>query len=225
MDKWIHYDNIIVLPNLLFQFSGVLKDWAGSRFSDMSRKIEAFRKELNGLLNPHHAIKNSGRISVLENTIEKLVVQEEMHWKQRARTNWLAHGDGNTKLFHSFASQRKRINHIKGLNDANGNWFVAEKDIANIILKFFANIFSSTNPSVLDIETATLNIIPLVDDSMNDILCAPYTENDIYKALFDMHPSKAPGPDGFTALFFQKNWSIVGREVVAACLNVLNNKG
>ncbi|XP_073041676.1 uncharacterized protein [Primulina eburnea] len=60
---------------------------------------------------------------------------------------------------------------------------------------------------------------------MNAILCALYTDTDIYKALFDMQPSKAPGPDGFTALFFQKNWKIVGKEVVAACLNILNSKG
>lgn len=192
------------MSNLLFQFTGVLKDWAGSRFSDLSRKIEFFRKEFNGLSNPHHATKNSGRISALENTIEKLVVQEKMHWKQRARTNWLAHGDGNTKFLHSFASQRKRINHIKGLNDASGNWFVAEKDMANIILKFFANIFSSTNPSVLDIEAATLNIIPLVDDYTNDILCAPYTENDIYKVLFDMTRLKPLVQMGLQLYFFRK---------------------
>ncbi|XP_073042054.1 uncharacterized protein [Primulina eburnea] len=225
MNQWMHNDINVDLPTSLFQFSGVLNDWAGSRFYDLSRKIESLRKELNGLLNPIHSINNTRRIQELEHTIERLVVQEETHWKQRARTNWLAQGDGNTKFFHSFASQRKRINHIKGINDENGIWFVAEKDKADILLKFYANLFSSSNPSVLDFEAATLNTNSLVNDAMNAILCAPYTETDIYKALFDMQPSKAPGPDGFTALFFQKNWNIVGKVVVAACLNILNRKG
>ncbi|XP_073067166.1 uncharacterized protein [Primulina eburnea] len=187
------------------RFSGVLKEWAGSRFSDLSRKIEALRKELDALMNPLKASSNERRINELENIIEKLVMQEEMHWKQRARTNWLVQGDGNTKFFHSFASQRKRSNHIKGLIDDNRQWVEAEKDIADVMLNFFANLFSSNHPSAAEIEEATKNISPLVDEAMNEILQEPFTESDIYKALFDMHPSKAPGPDGFTALFFQKN--------------------
>ncbi|XP_073041675.1 uncharacterized protein [Primulina eburnea] len=49
MNQWMHNDINVDLPNALFQFSGVMKNWAGSRFSDLSRKIEFFRKELNGL--------------------------------------------------------------------------------------------------------------------------------------------------------------------------------
>ncbi|XP_075504621.1 uncharacterized protein LOC142542059 [Primulina tabacum] len=170
---------------------------------DLSRKIEALRKELDALMNPLKASSNERQINELENIIEKLVMQEEMHWKQRARTNWLA----------------------QGLIDDNGQWVEAEKDIADVMLNFFANLFSSNHPSAAEIEEATKNISPLVDEAMNEILQEPYIESDIYKALFDMHPSKAPGPDGFTALFFQKNWSIVGREVVSACLYILNDRG
>lgn len=38
-----------------------------------------------------------------------------------------------------------------------------------------------------------------------------------------MHPTKAPGPDGFSAIFFQKYWKIIGDQVVFSCLNFLNN--
>ena len=37
---------------------------------------------------------------------------------------------------------------------------------------------------------------------MNQILLRMATEEEVRQALFMMHPEKAPGPDGMTALFF-----------------------
>lgn len=40
-------------------------------------------------------------------------------------------------------------------------------------------------------------------------------------ALKQMHPLKAPGPDGMCPLFFQINWHIVGHAVTSLVLSVL----
>ena len=45
---------------------------------------------------------------------------------------------------------------------------------------------------------------------MNEALVQPYTEDEVRTALFQMHPSKAPGPDGMSPFFFKKYWHIVG---------------
>lgn len=37
-----------------------------------------------------------------------------------------------------------------------------------------------------------------------------------------MRPTKALGPDGFSTLFFQKYWHIVGGDVINFCLGILN---
>ncbi|KAA3464007.1 reverse transcriptase [Gossypium australe] len=48
-------------------------------------------------------------------------------------------------------------------------------------------------------------------------------EDEVYAALKGMGPLKAPGSDGFPALFFQKYWHIVGKEVLEYCLGILND--
>lgn len=38
---------------------------------------------------------------------------------------------------------------------------------------------------------------------------APMTINEVEKAIFSLGALKAPGPDGFDGLFYQKNWFII----------------
>ena len=40
-----------------------------------------------------------------------------------------------------------------------------------------------------------------------------------------MYPSKAPGPYSLNTMFFQQFWDIVGKDVTATNMNILNNKG
>jgi hypothetical protein len=51
---------------------------------------------------------------------------------------------------------------------------------------------------------------------MNGELLKEYTDQEIGDALFQIGPLKAPGPDGFPARFFQRNWGIIKEEVIRA---------
>ena len=55
------------------------------------------------------------------------------------------------------------------------------------------------------------------------MLSSKYTAKEVKVALFQMGPTKAPGPDGINALFYQKFWHVVGDTVVPAMLDFLNN--
>ena len=45
-------------------------------------------------------------------------------------------------------------------------------------------------------------------------------EVEVKKALFDMGPLKAPGPDGLNPLFYQSQWETVGGSVVKLVLSM-----
>lgn len=52
-----------------------------------------------------------------------------------------------------------------------------------------------------------------ITDEMNATLIAPFTYTDIYKSVFSLGMYKAPGPDGFNGLFYQKNWEILKEDI------------
>lgn len=61
-----------------------------------------------------------------------------------------------------------------------------------------------------------------VTSAMNELLNAPFTVEEVRKALFMMKPNKAPGPDGFTTCFFQRHWELIGHDICVSVLAFLN---
>lgn len=51
---------------------------------------------------------------------------------------------------------------------------------------------------------------------MNESLTKVFSDKEVGDALFRIGPLKAPGPDGFPARFFQRNWSTLKDEIVRA---------
>ncbi|XP_048613065.1 uncharacterized protein LOC125587022 [Brassica napus] len=86
-----------------------------------------------------------------------------------------------------------------------------EESLVAIATSYFRQIFESTTPE--DIEEALSEVLTTITGSMNDSLTAPVSEWEVKLALFAMHPDKAPGPEGMTALFYQQFWDIVKQDL------------
>ncbi|KAL9679495.1 hypothetical protein QQ045_017358 [Rhodiola kirilowii] len=59
---------------------------------------------------------------------------------------------------------------------------------------------------------------------MATLLNAPFSELEVQDAIFQMYPTKAPGPDGFSSIFYQKSWRILKEKVTKAVLEMLNSR-
>lgn len=66
---------------------------------------------------------------------------------------------------------------------------------------------------------------PRVTLDMNQTLTTtPYIPGEVTTALFQMAPLKSPGPDGFPAIFFKKDWNILGTDIISCILDFLNGR-
>lgn len=59
---------------------------------------------------------------------------------------------------------------------------------------------------------------------MNQDLTREFTQKEIYDALHQMHPSKAPSPDGMPPIFFQKYWLVLGNSLFVSLLTALSTR-
>ena len=165
-------------------------------------QIELKYTELEALTSMNLA-ENQDQIHKVRDEINCLLLQDELFWRQRSRAIWLPTGDKNTRYFHQRASQRRRKNHIPGFLDKHEQWCTSDADIARLVENYFQNLFTTSNPT--NLESVLDSVDKVVHPDMNHTLLQPYTlEEVIRKALFSIHPSKSPSPDGMSPFFFPK---------------------
>ena len=126
----------------------------------------------------------------------------------------MCEGDKNTTYFHIVVNSKKCINRILSINNSDGQ-IVEGEQMAEDFVDHFENFLGRAEnvdhiDYVGDIFTTTLT-----DDEAVDMI-RDVTDNEIKKAMFDIDNCKALGPNGYTACFFKKARSIVGKDVCSS---------
>lgn len=82
-----------------------------------------------------------------------------------------------------------------------GEWVKEENQIGELLIRFYSNLFTLSNPTNLD---PVLNgVQPRVFRSMNDDLLRLFEASEVQRALEQMKSDTALGLDGFPPLFFK----------------------
>jgi phage host-nuclease inhibitor protein Gam len=198
-----------------------LHAWDRRVLGEPKRRLKELQNELNSVMEGSLSDEATTKIQAIQMEIENLHEQDEIKWVQRSRANWMKSGDRNTNLFHNFATARKKRNLIKRLKDEGGNWIEDEVGLADHIKNYFGNLFSS------EVDEPSMNVInkvtPRVTAEMNAVLNAPYTREEVKKAMFNIGDLKAPGPDGLHAIFFKRYWSLIGEDLIDEVLIAINS--
>ena len=95
------------------------------------------------------------------------------------------------------------------------------EEVVEVASAYFDNLFHAGVGDQM--EECLYAVQSKITDEMHEVLSSEYTAKEVKVALFQMGPTKAPGPDGINALFYQKFWHVVGNTVVLAMLDFLNN--
>lgn len=188
------------------------------------KKIRELRERLatleDGVLTPEKKDEMAG----LKVELEHLYMDEEIYWRQRCKNQWAKEDDRSTRFFHAKATKRRKNNTISGLENPDGEWRDTVAEVEKIILDYFGDLFTSTNPSLEFIDDNLANVSPRVTLAMNQQLAMHYSPSEVTSAHSQMSPLKSPGPDGLPPIFFQKYWNILGSDITSCVLNFLNNK-
>ncbi|MCH83857.1 hypothetical protein A2U01_0004683 [Trifolium medium] len=200
-----------------------MHNWGKEKYGHIPKQIQHHQEKLRKLKERVPNRNTINQIKKTEQELDDLLKHEELWWAQRGKAHWFLHGDKNTKYFHQKASQRKRKNKINFIEDQQGRSWLDEENIQRIFLRYFEDIFTSSNP------TNTHNVIDVVHNCINahmsEILNRPFSAEEVYKAMQQLKSTAALGPDGLNAGFYQRFWDIIGQDITDYVLSILNNEG
>ncbi|KAA3477129.1 reverse transcriptase [Gossypium australe] len=203
------------IPNKLEIMGHSLLKW--SKLSSRVERRNRFQLEqrLGGLYSQDISDDVLAEIVEVQLDLNLEADKEELYWEQRARVNWLKNGDRNMSFFHKMAGQRHFRGRIFEVVDENGVRHSAPEDMVKVASDYFVDLFTASEMG-LDEHLFSL-VEKKVTNCMNESLLKHFTKEDIWNAVKLMPPLKAPGVEGFSAIFFQRYWHIVGPEVSRYC--------
>ena len=183
--------------------------WSNDKFMRRGNQLRVLMSHLEIL--QHNWRVNAEEIVEVSKKVDLLRCQEESFWLQRSRVQWLKEGDANTRFFHQSTLNRRRRNSVVSLKDNSGALVDNLNSVRKLVDEHFVKLYTSSGPR--DWGDILGCIIPKVTDDMNATLSGPVSAEEVKAAVMDMGGLKAPGPDGFSGIFYHSHWEILAADV------------
>ena len=183
-------------------------------FSHCQNRINILLKKIKEVEDKHPSRENELVENALQIELSEWLLRSVVIWRQKSRELWLKLGDKNSKFFNLSTIIRRRSNNIDAIKKEDRTWIHESNQIRTLFRDSFVNLF--TEDDICFPEHLEHLILPCITDEENEILQSIPTPEEIKNVLFQMPDLKAPGPDGFPALFYKHLRPIVGNDEVKA---------
>lgn len=113
----------------------------------------------------------------VEQELRGLRKQQETGAWQRCRPFILRDRDKNTASFHSKASNRRKCNHLKFLEDSAGVKHRSREGLQRVIVNYFSNFFPMSHPEITVDQVDFIS--GRVSSSMAEDIDRPYSHQEV----------------------------------------------
>lgn len=161
--------------------------------------ISEIQKEIH--LHPLNEDLHRQEKSVMQKC-KRLITIRMLFLRQKVKSEWIKEGDENTTYFHICIRKRKLQKQVYKIKNAVGVWQEDLEDIENAFVQYYESLLGVDDSNISYVSTSIIREGPLVSGAQHNVLCAPFSGEDVKLALFDINENKAVGPNGYLSDFF-----------------------
>jgi exonuclease III len=203
-----------IVKEKLKKLKEALKVWNKEVFGIVDLNIDKTVRDLNDL--EEQIAYGSIDPSIINSKEKVKQFWEQIHAKesilrQKSRTRWLQEGDNNTRFFHASIKGRRHRNQITMLKRGNV-WIEGVDAIKKETKDHFSKHFLEEWKNRPFLQGLNFNSLSADD---NDLLLAPFTEEEVRDTIWSCDGNKSPGPDGVNINFYKACWPIVKFDIMA----------
>ncbi|XP_020269403.1 uncharacterized protein LOC109844697 [Asparagus officinalis] len=108
---------------------------------------------------------------------------------------------------------KRHQNRVLTLYSENGRRITDLPEIATEFIEYYKNLLGR-KVNTLEPDPAVISDGPILMDRHRNELESPITNEEIKHAVFTISDEKAPGPDGYSASFFESTWNIISADMI-----------
>ena len=188
-------------------------------FGHISQRVANVAADLDRIQQLRLSNLDCSRLFVQETDLRLKLINlksaEKMFFSQKLKIKFLEEGDKGSRFFHSLLNQKHRRNFIASIRNESGTLTTSPVEVGAVFVDYYKKLLGSIKMTTA-LDESVIPSGPRLDRSNWNGLLAPVTPEEIRLTVFGIDNDKAPGPDGFSSLFFKKAWGIVGTDFCAA---------